>query len=282
MKYNININQRKSVEWGLTSSEAIVFSWIYELASWADKIEYKNKTYYYGSKNKACEELPIISNKRDTMYRLFKSLQEKGLVELITLDKSDYLALTNKGKEWHDNNYSEKNPSFGNKSKETECNPTNNKTIKEKDNIKEDTIVSKKDGDCSERAADKQNVIDYSLIKDKWEEICPMLSSVRELNPKRKKAIANTLKNNKATADDMFKCFKIIAASEFCKGNNSQHWKATFDWIINDTKSCFNRLLEGEFSKSKVEHDLYEKIIKDTPLEESKKDNLIIDGVIYK
>ena len=103
MKYSININQRKAVEWELTSSEAIVFSWIYELASWADKIEYKNKTYYYGSKNKACEELPIISNKRDTMYRLFKSLQGKGLVELITLGKSDYLALTNKGKEWYDN-----------------------------------------------------------------------------------------------------------------------------------------------------------------------------------
>ncbi len=101
MKYYININQGKAVEWGLTSSEAIVFSWIYELSSWADKIEYKNKTYYYGSKNKACEELPIISNKRDTMYRLFKSLQEKGLVELITLDESDYLALTNKGKEWN-------------------------------------------------------------------------------------------------------------------------------------------------------------------------------------
>lgn len=104
MKYNININQKKAVEWGLTSSEAIVFSWIYELASWADKIEYKNKTYYYGSKNKACEELPIVSNKRDTIYRLYKSLQGKGVVELITLGKSDYLALTNKGKEWHNIN----------------------------------------------------------------------------------------------------------------------------------------------------------------------------------
>jgi len=113
MKYNININQKKAVEWGLTSSEAIVFSWIYELASWADKIEYKNKTYYYGSKNKACEELPIVSNKRDTIYRLFKSLQGKGLVELITLGKSDYLALTNKGKEWYDiNKYANKEISY--------------------------------------------------------------------------------------------------------------------------------------------------------------------------
>ena len=132
MKYSININQKKAVEWELTSSEAIVFSWIYELASWADKMEYKGKTYYYGSKNKACEELPIITDKRDTMYRIFKSLQGKGLIELITLDKSDYLALTKKGKEWYNNKGSEKNPSYGNDSKETELNPINNNTREEK------------------------------------------------------------------------------------------------------------------------------------------------------
>ena len=60
----------------------------------------------------------------------------------------------------------------------------------------------------------------------------------------------------------MIKCFKIIASSEFCKGDNNKGWKATFDWIINDTKSCFNRLLEGEFSKNMYEHKLYEAIMK--------------------
>ena len=168
MKYNININQKKAVEWGLTSSEAIVFSWVYELASWADKMEYKGKTYYYGSKNKACEELPIITDKRDTMYRIFKSLQGKGLIELITLDKSDYLSLTKKGKEWYNNKCSEKNPSFGNNSKETESGPTDNNTREEKDNIKEDTNVSKKDCNCANDVSEQVEEL-YAMYPTK----CP-------------------------------------------------------------------------------------------------------------
>ena len=149
--------------------------------------------------------------------------------------------------------------------KEKENNKDNNK-----DN-KEDTIVSKKDE------------IDYAYIKEQWEIICPMLASIRDLNPKRKKAIANTLKNNNANVDDMIKCFKIIASSEFCKGDNKQAWKATFDWIINDTKSCFNRLLEGEFSKNMYEHKLYESIMKGS---DNSNDNvnkkILINGVEYK
>lgn len=168
MKYSININQRKAVEWELTSSEAIVFSWVYELASWADKMEYKGKTYYYGSKNKACEELPIITDKRDTMYRIYKSLQGKGIIELITLDKSDYLALTKKGKEWYNNKYSEKNPTFGNKSKEKDYNPINKNTIEEKDNIKEDTNVSKKDSDCAKMVSEQIDEL-YAMYPTK----CP-------------------------------------------------------------------------------------------------------------
>ena len=168
MKYYININQSKAVEWGLTSSEAIVFSWIYELSSWAEKIEYKNKIYYYGSKNKACEELPIISGKKDTIYRIFKSLQAKGLIDFVTLAKTDYLSLTNKGKEWYYIKNSEINPSIGNKSKETEINPTYNNTIKEINTIKEDTIVSKKKNEEEEIYSE-----DYIKFRKWMKEKCP-------------------------------------------------------------------------------------------------------------
>ena len=168
MKYYININQSKAVEWGLTSSEAIVFSWIYELSSWADKIEYKNKIYYYGSKNKACEELPIISGKKDTIYRIFKSLQTKGLIDFVTLAKTDYLSLTNKGKEWYYIKNSEINPSVGNKYKETEINPTYNNTIKEINTIKEDTIVSKKKNEEEEIYSE-----DYIKFRKWMKEKCP-------------------------------------------------------------------------------------------------------------
>lgn len=129
MKYTLTINQNRSVEWELTVSEAIVFSWLYELPSWAEKLILEDKTYYFGSRNVACKELPIISDKADTIYRLYKSLEKKGLILMVILQKKDYIAITEKGKNWH---YDNELPNNGKKSEETrneirensEINPT--------------------------------------------------------------------------------------------------------------------------------------------------------------
>lgn len=155
MKYTITINQNRCLEWGLTASEAVVFSWIYELPSWADKLEYNGNTYYFGNRILACKELPIISDKVDTMYRLYKSLEKKGLISLVVLEKKDYISITDKGKTWH---YENELPSFGKKSEESrkkirensEKNPTdqytnNNKyTIDQKKEKIEVSIFKKK------------------------------------------------------------------------------------------------------------------------------------------
>lgn len=139
MKYTLTINQNRSVEWELTASEAIVFSWLYELPSWAEKLILEDKTYYFGSRNIACKELPIISDKADTMYRLYKSLEKKGLISMVILQKKDYIAITEKGKQWH---YDNELPSNGKKSEETrneireisEINPTNKYTNNQETN----------------------------------------------------------------------------------------------------------------------------------------------------
>lgn len=149
MKYTITINQNRSVEWKLTSSEAIVFSWIYELPSWADKMEYDGNTYYFGSRNIACKELPIVTDKSDTMYRLYKSLEKKGLISTVILQKKDYIALTEKGKNWH---YEIELPNDGKKSEEcrneiresSEINPTN-KYTNDKDTSNKEVEVEKKE-----------------------------------------------------------------------------------------------------------------------------------------
>lgn len=125
MKYNLLINQVKSIEWELTTSEAILFSWIYELPSWAEKIDYQNKTYYYASRHLACKEVPIVSNKIDTIYRIYKKLQEKNLINLLFIEKKDYISLTKKGQEWYKDKVTEQNPQYG-KFSETEKNPTYN------------------------------------------------------------------------------------------------------------------------------------------------------------
>lgn len=171
MKYTITINQNRSVEWELTASESIVFSWIYELPSWADKMEYNGITYYFGSRNVACKELPIISDKADTMYRLYKSLEKKGLISMVILQKKDYIAITEKGKKWH---YEIEHPKDGNKSEEcrneipesSEINPTYKYTNDKDTNDKEIEVEKKEWRDSFEVYLGLVNTAKERLLND--------------------------------------------------------------------------------------------------------------------
>ena len=68
------------------------------------------------------------------------------------------------------------------------------------------------------------------------------------LNDNRKKQIRTLLASNNATVDDLMKAIKIISMSSFCQGKNDRNWRASFDWLIKDTKSCFSRLFEGVYA----------------------------------
>ena len=140
----------------------------------------------------------------------------------------------------------------------------------ENTNIKESTNVDKKDE------------IDFDLVLNKWSEYCPMLSKPRMIDNKRKKMITSLLKNNEATLDDMFKCFKIMASSQVCNGGGGT-WKATFDWFIKNTNSCFNGLLEGKYSFKGNDKSKYDEIMgnKDEKINAPTSD-LQMNGKIYK
>lgn len=140
MRYSSTINNVKSKEWKLNIQQAYLFAWFYELPSWADKVVIGNDIYYFASKNKAVEELPILTSKKDTMYRYYKQLEVLGLILIKKIDGKDYIAITEKGKLWNysKSDTSEINPStLGNKSESnSEINPTNNNIISNP-NIKE-------------------------------------------------------------------------------------------------------------------------------------------------
>lgn len=142
------INNVKSNQWGLNIQEAYLFSWIYELPSWADRIIIKNDVFYYCSKNKIVSELPLISDKPDTIYRYLKSLSSKNLVIVKKIDGKDYIGITELGKSWNDSSQSErseKNPSQLGKFSEfnSDLNPTYNNiySITIIDNITKDNFA---------------------------------------------------------------------------------------------------------------------------------------------
>ena len=121
---------------------------------------------------------------------------------------------------------------------------TNNKQEYKKENIDNKLSIKEK----KDKSFSKKERIDYDAIVKCWNETNPTLSSVRMLNDKRKKQIRTLLASNNATVDDLMKAIKIISMSSFCQGKNDRNWRASFDWLIKDTKSCFSRLFEGVYA----------------------------------
>lgn len=107
MKYSIHIDQVHAIEWKLNLSEATCFSFCYALPSWAETVVIDGEVYYFASRTKVIKELPILTDKVDTVYRLYKAIDEKGLIRYRRFNGKDCIQITAKGKEWN----SEKNPS---------------------------------------------------------------------------------------------------------------------------------------------------------------------------
>ena len=118
MRFSITLNNLKCTEWELNASESILFSLLYDASSWAKEIIKDEKAYYFVSRKLITKELPMFFEKEDTVYRNFKKLVDKGLIEYVKKEKMDLVRITEKGKSWNKfEENSEKNPSkFGKKS----------------------------------------------------------------------------------------------------------------------------------------------------------------------
>jgi len=101
MQFTITINQAKSVEWGLNPQQALLFAFVYECPSWARMMRTDDGEFYALSKAKIIEELPILTDKPDTAYRLLKQLDAIGLIEISHTATITLVRITRKGKEWN-------------------------------------------------------------------------------------------------------------------------------------------------------------------------------------
>ena len=105
MRYNLFINQVKVMEWGLNLAQASVFSVLNEAYSWASSTIFDGEVYYWFSKAKLIEELPVVTDKPDTIVRHLAALEKAGLIrrKVIVDDNKTflYIAITEKGKQWN-------------------------------------------------------------------------------------------------------------------------------------------------------------------------------------
>ena len=102
MQYTLTINQQKALEWGLNAQQALLFAFVYECPSWAKPMTTPRGTFFALAKAKIIEELPLLTDKPDTAYRLLKQLEEAGVIELShTAGNVDLVRLTDKGSAWN-------------------------------------------------------------------------------------------------------------------------------------------------------------------------------------
>ena len=137
MLYNVNINIPYCCKHWLKFEHASLLVLFMKSQTWADTMEYKGKVYYRLNMTKIKSDLPILSDKDDTIYRYIKTLIEKWMVEKVP--KVDYYRCTTL---WIEYDYhtttinnndsqsdeSEKNPTPIGKKSESEKFPTYNNT----------------------------------------------------------------------------------------------------------------------------------------------------------
>lgn len=101
MQFTVSINQVKALEWGLNSQQALLFAFVYAAPSWATPVKTEDGIFFALSKAKIVEELPLLTDKADTAYRMLKALDEAGLIELSSTSNITLFRLTKKAQEWN-------------------------------------------------------------------------------------------------------------------------------------------------------------------------------------
>ncbi|MBO7952520.1 phage replication protein [Pseudomonas aeruginosa] len=101
MQFTVTINQAKALEWGLNSQQALLFAFVYECPSWARLVQTPAGDFYALSKAKILEELPLLTDKPDTAYRLLKQIASAGVIDLSSTATITLVRLTAKGQEWN-------------------------------------------------------------------------------------------------------------------------------------------------------------------------------------
>lgn len=101
MQFTVTINQVKALEWGLNAQQALLFAFVYGCPSWTKAVKTDDGIYFALSKAKIVEELPLLTDRPDTAYRLLKALDAAGLIELSSNANITLFRLTAKAAEWN-------------------------------------------------------------------------------------------------------------------------------------------------------------------------------------
>lgn len=81
-------------------------------------------------------------------------------------------------------------------------------------------------------------------LADRYNAICTSLPKVVRLTDKRRRAV-RLIHDKGYTPEQLDEAFRRAQASRFCAGQNDRHWKADFDWLLNENNLV--KVLEGKY-----------------------------------
>lgn len=81
-------------------------------------------------------------------------------------------------------------------------------------------------------------------LADRYNAICTSLPKVVRLTDKRRRAV-RLIYGKGYTPEQLDEVFRKAQSSSFCTGQNDRHWKADFDWLLNEINLV--KVLEGKY-----------------------------------
>lgn len=106
-----------------------------------------------------------------------------------------------------------------------------------------------------QRAKRQEPEADCDEVLRMWAQLCPAMPQPRCFTPKMKSQLRSLLKNNQCGVEMLYAAFKIAGTSPFLCGNNNTGWKASLQWVLSDSRGCFQRILDGSFGGTAPKED---------------------------
>lgn len=109
-------------------------------------------------------------------------------------------------------------------------------------------MINEQNNTQREEEEDKANKPEISnkpqQLADRYNAICTSLPKVVRLTDKRCLEVRRIYSKG-YTPEQLDEAFRRAQASSFCTGQNDRHWKADFDWLLNENNLV--KVLEGKY-----------------------------------
>lgn len=124
-------------------------------------------------------------------------------------------------------------------------------------NVNDNDFYLSTNVDCEPKHSDspeevKQTRINYQKIQELYHSTCKSFPTIETLSESRKNKLKLRIAEFKKVYPDaeymavLRRIFLKLENSDFCKGENTKDWKASFDWIFTNDKNWI-KIIEGNY-----------------------------------